>query len=97
MQQSYRHSDFIFKQLPFSRSFGLFLLAFVCFFALLIPDVLGQGAFTLQPPFKKSSIPFDMHRRAMVFPVFKIGEILREYPHFGILYLYHKTAEELVP
>lgn len=70
MQQGYLATGFTFRQLIISRipNFAFFLV--VSIFILLSGSVYGQGAFTLQPPFKKSIIPFDLHRNLVVVPVY---------------------------
>lgn len=69
MQQSYPHIGFILKLLIFSRPAIIFIL-FTCLALFITRNGLAQGAFTLQPPYKRSSISFEMHRNLIVVPVY---------------------------
>ncbi len=70
MQQGYPQFGFNFKLLNFSQPNFKFFFLIASFFVLFLPDAWAQGAFTLQPPYKRSSIPFEMHRNLIVVPVY---------------------------
>lgn len=70
MQQVYPKLGFTCKQLLFSRPIIIVFTLLVFKLLLMTPPLLAQGAFSLQPPFKKSNISFEMHRNLIVVPVY---------------------------
>ena len=64
----------LFTQLIFSRtrSLTIFLLLSISF--LLPAAAFSQGTFTLNPPFKRNVIPFEMHRNLIVVPLYLNGK-----------------------
>ncbi|MDQ4140337.1 MAG: aspartyl protease family protein [Bacteroidota bacterium] len=70
MQLDYTRAGFTFGQLIFSRSFILFFVFFVLLFTYSLPKAFCQGAFVIQPPYKKCIVPFEMHRNLIIVPVY---------------------------
>ena len=70
MEQGYLAICCTFRLLLISRSYFIAYLVFICCHTFLCLPLLAQGAFTLQPPFKKSSFSFEMHRNLIVVPVY---------------------------
>ncbi|MDQ3290935.1 MAG: aspartyl protease family protein [Bacteroidota bacterium] len=70
MQLGASQVGFTFRQLIFSRTFTLFLILFIAFTSISVSKALGQGAFAIQPPYKRSIVTFEMHRNLIVVPVY---------------------------
>ncbi|QNF35451.1 aspartyl protease family protein [Adhaeribacter swui] len=69
MPQSYPPTGLIWKLLNFSRPF-LTILFFIGLYFILTQNGFAQGAFALEPPYKRSVINFEMHRNLIVVPVY---------------------------
>ncbi|QMU29229.1 aspartyl protease family protein [Adhaeribacter radiodurans] len=70
MQLGFGHVGFTFRQLIFSRTIITFFIFFTAFYSISLSKAFGQGAFTIQPPYKKCIVPFQMHRNLIVVPIY---------------------------